>query len=70
MVRTASPRWENNIEIDPLDTGQEGVDWIHLTWDRNQRWAVVNSVNNLLCRTSGSHSGGYEKYHLVGYNAV
>jgi hypothetical protein len=25
----------------------EGVDWIHLAQDRDQRWALVNAVMNL-----------------------
>jgi hypothetical protein len=29
------------------ETGREGVDWICLTQDRNQWWAVVNTVMNL-----------------------
>jgi hypothetical protein len=27
--------------------GWEGVDWIHLTLDRDQWWALVNTVMNL-----------------------
>jgi len=29
-------------------TGCEGVDWIHLVQDRDQRWFLVNTVVNLL----------------------
>jgi len=28
------------------EIGWEGVDWIHLAQDRNQRWTVVNTVMN------------------------
>jgi hypothetical protein len=29
------------------ENGCENVDWIHLTYDRVQWWAVVNTVMNL-----------------------
>jgi hypothetical protein len=29
------------------ETGWEGVDWIHLAEERDQWWAVVNTVMNL-----------------------
>jgi hypothetical protein len=38
-----SCRWEDNIRIDL----REGVDWVHLTWDKNQCQALVNMVMNL-----------------------
>jgi hypothetical protein len=32
---------------------------------------ALNEWNrNSSCRILGSHSGGYEEYHLLGYNAV
>jgi hypothetical protein len=31
---------------------------------------ICSLLNNDLSRISGSHSGGYEEYHLMGYNAV
>jgi len=37
-------RWEDNIRIDLREIGWEGVDWIHLAQDRDQWWAVVNTV--------------------------
>jgi hypothetical protein len=40
-------RWEDNIRMDFRETGREGVDWIHLTKDRDQWWTVVNTVMNI-----------------------
>jgi hypothetical protein len=40
-------RWENNIKIHLRETGWNGVDWIHLTQDRDQWKALVNTVMNL-----------------------
>jgi hypothetical protein len=40
-------RWENNIRMGLREIGWEGVDWIHLIQDRDQRRAVVNTVMNL-----------------------
>jgi hypothetical protein len=37
----------NNIRSDVRDVGWEIVDWIHLAQDRDQWWAVVNTVMNL-----------------------
>jgi hypothetical protein len=31
---------------------------------------VYETMNILQCRILGSESGGYEKYYLLGYNAV
>jgi len=28
------------------ETGEKGVDWMHLAQDRDQWWAVVNMVMN------------------------
>jgi hypothetical protein len=38
-------RWENNITMDLRGIGWE-VDWMHLSQDRDQWQAVVNSVMN------------------------
>jgi hypothetical protein len=40
-------RWEGNIRTDLGEIEWEGADWIHLAQDRNQWWAVVNTVMNL-----------------------
>jgi len=39
-------RWEENIRMDLSEIVWVGVNWIHLTQDRDQRWAVVNTVMN------------------------
>jgi hypothetical protein len=40
-------RWEDNIKMDHSEIGLEGVDWVHLAQDRDQWWALVNTVLNL-----------------------
>ena len=40
------PRWEDNIKMDLKKWGG-GMDWIHLTLDRERWWALVNAVMNL-----------------------
>jgi hypothetical protein len=40
-------RWEDNIRIGLRKIGCEGVDWMHLTQDRDQRRALVNMVMDL-----------------------
>jgi hypothetical protein len=40
-------RWEDNIRMDLTERGWEVVDWMHLAQDRDQWWAVVNTVMNL-----------------------
>jgi len=39
-------RWEDNIRMDLRETEWEGVDWLHLAQDREQRWGLVNTVMN------------------------
>jgi len=39
-------RWEDNIRIDLREIEWEDVDWMHLSQDRDQRQAVVNTVMN------------------------
>jgi hypothetical protein len=34
--------------MDVGEIGWEGVEWIHLAQGRDQWWAVVNTVTNLL----------------------
>jgi hypothetical protein len=41
-----SHRWEINIKMDLGDTGWGGTDRIHLAQDREQWWALVNTVMN------------------------
>jgi hypothetical protein len=40
-------RWEDNIKMDLLEVGCEGLDWIELAQDRDRWRAVVNAVMNL-----------------------
>jgi len=40
-------RWEGNIRMDFQRIMWEGMDWIHLAQDRDQRPALVNTVMNL-----------------------
>jgi hypothetical protein len=40
-------RWEDGIKMDLRETGWEDVEWIHLAQDRDQWWALVNTVMNL-----------------------
>jgi hypothetical protein len=40
-------RWMDNIEIDLLEIGCGGVDWIGLAQDRDNWRALVNAVMNL-----------------------
>jgi hypothetical protein len=38
---------EDNVKTDLREIGFGGMDWIHLAWDMNQWWALVNIVMNL-----------------------
>jgi hypothetical protein len=37
-------RWEDNIRMDIIESGWEGMNWIHLAQDMDQWRAVVNTV--------------------------
>jgi hypothetical protein len=39
--------WGDNIRMDLRERVWKGVDWIHLVQDRNQWWALMNTVMNL-----------------------
>jgi len=39
-------RREDNIRIDAREIGLDSVDWIHLTQDRDQWQALVNTIMN------------------------
>jgi hypothetical protein len=39
-------RWENDIKMDLREIGWGGMDWILLTKDRDQKWALVNTIVN------------------------
>jgi hypothetical protein len=40
-------RWVDNIKMDLLEIGLDGVDWIALAQDRDKWRALVNSIMNL-----------------------
>jgi hypothetical protein len=40
-------KWEDNIKMDLRERVWEGVDWMHLAQDRDQRQDLVNTVINL-----------------------
>jgi hypothetical protein len=40
-------RWVNNIKMDLIEIGWDGMDWIYLAQNRDQWWALVNTVMNL-----------------------
>jgi hypothetical protein len=40
-------RWVDNIKMDLGKIGWDGMDWIELAQDRDQRRALVNMVINL-----------------------
>jgi hypothetical protein len=42
-----SCRWEDNIKMDHMEIGINGVNWIQLAQDRFQWQAYVNTVMNL-----------------------
>jgi hypothetical protein len=44
MLRRPTRKWVDNIKIDFKEIRCEGVDWIHLTSDRDQCWALVNMI--------------------------
>jgi hypothetical protein len=37
----------DNTKMDLTEIGLGGMDWIDLAQDRDQRWALVNTVMNL-----------------------
>jgi hypothetical protein len=41
-------KWVNNIKMDLREIEWDGMDWIDLAQDRDQRRALVNTVMNLL----------------------
>jgi hypothetical protein len=40
-------RWVDNIKMDLIETGWNGMDWIDMAQDRGQWRALVNTVLNL-----------------------
>jgi hypothetical protein len=43
-------RWQDNIKMDIMDIGLEGVDWIHLSQDRDQWRTLVNTAGLMKAR--------------------
>jgi hypothetical protein len=39
-------KWVDNIKMDFLDIGLDGMNWIDLGQDRDQRKALINTVMN------------------------
>jgi len=39
-LRRLGCRWEDNIKMNLREIGCEGLDWIHLTQNRGQLWAI------------------------------
>jgi hypothetical protein len=39
-------KWMDNIKIDLREIGWGGVDWIDMAQDRDQWWALVNTIMN------------------------
>jgi hypothetical protein len=46
-IGTRGRRWEDNIRMDLMDMGWEGVDWMHETQGRDQWRTLVNTVINI-----------------------
>jgi hypothetical protein len=40
-------RWKDNVRMDLREIRWLVVDWIHLTQDRNQSQALMNTVRNI-----------------------
>jgi hypothetical protein len=40
-------RWVDKIKMDLREIGWDGMDWIDLAQDRDQWWALLNTVMNL-----------------------
>jgi hypothetical protein len=41
-------RWVDNIKMDLREIEWDGMDWIDLAQDRDQRMVLVNTIMNLL----------------------
>jgi hypothetical protein len=40
-------RWVDNIKMDIREIGCDGINWVDVAQDRDQWWALVNTVLNL-----------------------
>jgi hypothetical protein len=45
-------RWKDNSNMDLKTIGYEVADWIHMAQDRDQWWALVNTIINLQLASS------------------
>jgi hypothetical protein len=48
LGRPRHRRKDNNINMDLGKIKWDGMDWINFSQDRDQWWALVNTVTNLL----------------------
>jgi hypothetical protein len=46
-LRRRRQRWEDKIRMDLKRSRCEGVEWMHLTQDPDQRWAVMITIMDL-----------------------
>jgi hypothetical protein len=46
-LRRPSHRWKDSIKMHFRKIECKGMGWFHLTQDRNQWWALVNTAMNL-----------------------
>ena len=46
-LRIPTLRWDDNIKVDMKCIGLKNVDWIDLTQDRDNQWAVLNAVMDI-----------------------
>jgi hypothetical protein len=45
-LRRPRHRWEDDIRMDLREVGWEGVDWMHMSQDRDQWRVLLNTVIN------------------------
>jgi hypothetical protein len=45
-MRRPRRRWVDNIKLDLIEIGWDGMDWIDVAQDRDQWGALVNTVMN------------------------
>jgi hypothetical protein len=56
LLERPRTRWVDNIKINLREIGWGGMDWIDLAKDRDQWWALVNTVMNLRVRVLSKKS--------------
>jgi hypothetical protein len=47
-LRRPRRKWEDNVKMNLREIGRGVMDWIDLAQDRDQWWALVNTVMNLI----------------------